>query len=97
MKPTNLPNRFDADELTEHFTKLTMTTRQYINNDLEHLYCDSGYEFGNWKIEPFVGFKITMEDGSYLILTKPEEFEKFGITLFEHLTSEFEPENDCNV
>ena len=44
-----------------------------------------------------LGFKITMEDGSYLILTKPEEFEKFGITLFEHLTSEFEPENDCNV
>lgn len=97
MKPTNLSNRFDANELTEHFTKLTMTTKQYINNDLEHLDDDSGYEFGNWKIEPFVGFKIIMEDGSQIILTKPEEFENFGITLFELINSESEPENDCNV
>ena len=97
MKPTNLPNRIDADELTEHYTKLTMTTKQYINNDLEHLEDDNGYVFGNWKIEPFVGFKITMLDGTQFILTKPEEFKEFGITLFEHSTSEFEPENDCNV
>jgi hypothetical protein len=97
MKPKSLPDHSFSEELTEHLTKLTITTKQYINNDLDHLEDDSGYIFENWKIEPFVGFKITMEDGSYLILTKPEEFKQFGITLFEHSTSEFEPENDCNV
>jgi hypothetical protein len=68
-----------------------------LSCDLDHLEDDSGYIFENWKIEPFVGFKITMEDGTQFILTKPEEFKEFGITLFEHSTSEFEPENDCNV
>jgi len=32
-----------------------------------------------------------------MLLTKPEEFEQFGITLFKQVKSEFEPENDCNV
>jgi len=97
MKPRALPDKSFAEELTEHYTKLTLTTKQYINNDLEHLEDDNGYIFENWKIEPFVGFKITMSDGSSMILTKPEEFEQFGITLFKQVKSEFEPENDCNV
>ena len=97
MNPRALPDNSFSEELTEHYTKLTLTTTQYINNDLDNLQEDDGYEFGNWKIEPFVGFKVTMEDGSQIILIKPEEFEKFGITLFEQTKSEFEPENDCNV
>jgi hypothetical protein len=97
MKPRALPDKSFAEELTEHYTKLTLITKQYINNDLEHLEDDNGYIFENWKIEPFVGFKITMSDGSSMILTKPEEFEQFGITLFKQVKSEFEPENDCNV
>ncbi len=97
MKPRALPDKSFAEELTEHYTKLTLTTKQYVNNDLEHLEDDNGYIFGNWKIEPFVGFRITMSDGSSMLLTKPEEFEQFGITLFKQVKSEFEPENDCNV
>lgn len=97
MKPRALPDKSHFQELTDHYTKLTLTTKQYINNDLEHLERDNGYEYDNWKIEPFVGFKITMNDGSSIILTKPEEFEQFGITFFEQTKSEFEPENDCNV
>lgn len=97
MNPRALPDNSFAEELTEHYTKLTMTTTQYISNSLENLDEDNGYEYGNWKIEPFVGFKVTMLDGSQIILTKPEEFEKFGITFFEQVNTEFEPENDCNV
>jgi hypothetical protein len=97
MKPESLPDKSHYLELTEHYTKLTMTTKQYIDNDLEHLDDDSGYEFGNWKIEPFIGFKVTLSDGSQIILTKPEEFEKFGIKCFEQSIPEFEPERDCNV
>jgi hypothetical protein len=82
--------------MVEHFERSIIN--EYIQIDRFGVYVDdNGYIYGNWKIEPFVGFKITMLDGTQFILTKPEEFKEFGITLFEHSTSEFEPENDCNV
>lgn len=97
MKPTPLPT-FDidlpAEELTEHYTKFTVTSKQYVSNFMEPT--ETGYEFGNWKIEPVICFKVTV-NGKERILTSKEEFEQFGITYFEHDTIEIEPENDCNV
>lgn len=97
MQPRSLPDRTDSEELTEHYTKLTIVTKQYVNNDLEHLGNDEGYKFENWKIEPFVGFKVTLKDKTQIILTTPQRFERFGISYFEQTTVEFEPEEDCNV
>jgi hypothetical protein len=97
MKPNPLPT-FSDDlpglELTEHYTKFTVTSNQYVSNFMEPI--ETGYEFGNWKIEPVICFKVTI-DGIEKILTSKEEFEQFGIYDFEHDTIECEPENDCNV
>jgi len=97
MKPNPLPT-FSDDlpglELTEHYTKFTVTSNQYVSNFMEPI--ETGYEFGNWKIEPVICFKVTI-DGIEKILTSKEEFEQFGIFDFEQGTIECEPENDCNV
>ncbi len=97
MKPNPLPT-FDVDvpgvELTEHYTKFTLTSKQYVSNFMQPT--ESGYEFGNWEIEPIICFRVLC-NGKERILTKPEEFEQFGIYDFEHDTIEIEPENDCNV
>ena len=48
MKPNPLPT-FDVDlpgvELTEHYTKFTVTSNQYVSNFMEPI--ETGYEFGN--------------------------------------------------
>ena len=97
MKPSKLPT-FDLDfpgiELTEHYTKFTLTSKQYVSNFMQPT--ETGYQFGNWEIEPVICFKVSI-NGEEKILTTKEEFEQFGITYFEQDTTEIEPEDDCNV
>jgi hypothetical protein len=97
MKPNPLPT-FSDDlpglELTEHCTKFTVTSKQYVSNFMQPT--ETGYEFGNWEVEPMICFRVLC-NGKEIILTRPEEFEQFGIFDFEQGTIECEPENDCNV
>jgi len=97
MKPTPLPT-FDVElpgeELTEHYTKFTLTSKQYVSNFMQPT--EDGYEFGNWIVEPVICFRVIC-NGKEKILTTPEEFEQFGIFDFVHDTITIEPENDCNV
>ena len=97
MKPTPLPT-FDIDlpgeELTEHYTKFTLTSKQYVSNFMQPT--GEGYEFGNWIVEPVICFRVLC-NGKEKIITTKEEFEQFGIFEFENDTIIIEPENDCNV
>ena len=97
MKTTPLPT-FDIDlpgeELTEHYTKFTVISKQYVSNFMQPT--EEGYEFGNWIIQPVICFRVIC-NGKEKIITTREEFEQFGIFEFEHDTIIMEPENDCNV
>ena len=91
MKPTEFLKVNDPVCLQEEKAKLTMTATMMVNANVEYLDNGDGFEYGNWKIEPFTAFKVTMDDNTVIILTTPEDFERFGITFFEQKEIELDP------
>ena len=91
MKPTPLPNPMYPVSQQEEKAKLLINATMTVNANVEYLDSGDGFKYDNWKIEPFVAFKVTMDDGSSIILTTPEDFERFGIKFFEHEEVELDP------
>lgn len=91
MKPTALPNPPYPTSQQEEKAKLNITARMSVNVNADYTSSGNGLRYGNWKIEPFVAFKVTMDDGSIILLTSPKDFERFGIKFFEHEEVELEP------